>query len=154
MKLQVFSLCGAADWFLRSVKPPDADPNGRHQHGHGQHGGSERQLKVGRLQADVVTLDRDKTSLFVYLELNCEPNLRRCGRYAHAKRSSRGKLELGFFSSNVATSTHRRDPTKILSSTMLVLLSQYQHCSLHDRQTHPPTQQTLSLQSSFQSSLS
>ena len=80
MILQVSSLCGAAGWFLRSMKPPDADPNGRHQHGHGQHGGSERQLKADRLQVDVVTFDRDKTSLFVYLQLTYEPHLRRCGR--------------------------------------------------------------------------
>ena len=67
MVLQVSSLCGAAGWFLRFMKPPDADPNGRHQHGHGQHGGSEHQLKAGRLQEDAATFDRAKTSIFVYL---------------------------------------------------------------------------------------
>ena len=77
MILPVVSLCRAAGWFLWCMKSPDADFNGRHQHGHGQHGGFESQLNAEHLQANVSYFVSMITPLFVCFQLNFDPSL--CG---------------------------------------------------------------------------
>ena len=74
-------------WFSQSVESPSADLNGRHQHGHGQRGGSNSQLNAGCLRVDTSVLVWAQNSICVCLQLNF--NLLACvgGQYAHDKRA-------------------------------------------------------------------